>query len=46
MVRQLVMLQEGSRAGSWSPLMAQVVDKLSVDDMLALAAYTASLSPE
>jgi cytochrome c553 len=40
------MFQEGSRTGPWSPLMAQVVDKLSVDDMLALAAYTASLNPE
>lgn len=45
-VRQLVMFQEGSRAGPWSPLMAQAVEKLSLDDMLALAAYTASLSPE
>jgi cytochrome c553 len=44
--RQLVMFQEGSRTGPWSPLMAQSVAKLSVDDMLALAAYTASLSPE
>jgi cytochrome c553 len=45
-VRQLFMFQDGSRTGSWSPLMAQVVNKLSVDDMLAIAAYTASLPPD
>jgi cytochrome c553 len=44
-VRQLFSFQDGSRAGSWAPLMAQVVANLSVDDMLALAAYTASLQP-
>jgi cytochrome c553 len=45
-VRQLFSMQDGSRAGSWEPLMAQVVDKLSVDDMLAIAAYTASRNPD
>jgi cytochrome c553 len=45
-VRQLFSMQDGSRAGSWTPLMAQVVANLSVDDMLAIAAYTASLSPQ
>jgi len=44
-VRQLFSFQDGSRAGSWAPLMAQVVANLTVDDMLALAAYTASLKP-
>jgi cytochrome c553 len=38
-------MQDGSRAGVWQPLMAQVVSNLSVDDMLAIAAYTASRSP-
>jgi cytochrome c553 len=44
-VRQLFSMQDGSRAGAWQPLMAQVVSRLSVDDMLAIAAYTASRSP-
>ena len=44
-VRQLFSFQDGSRAGSWAPLMAQVVANLTVDDMLVLAAYTASLKP-
>ena len=44
-VRQLFSFQDSSRAGSWAPLMAQVVANLTVDDMLALAAYTASLKP-
>ena len=44
-VRQLFSFQDGSRAGSWAPLMAQVVANLTVDDMLALGAYTASLKP-
>ena len=44
-VRQLITFQDGSRAGSWAPLMAQVVANLTVDDMLALGAYTASLKP-
>lgn len=44
-VRQLLSMQDGSRAGAWQPLMAQVVSRLTVDDMLAIAAYTASRSP-
>jgi cytochrome c553 len=44
-VRQLFMMQDGSRAGSWAVLMQQVVEKLSVDDMLNIAAYTASQEP-
>jgi cytochrome c553 len=44
-VRQLYMIQDGSRSGPSAGLMQQVVQKLSVDDMLALAAYTASLAP-
>ncbi len=44
-VRQLIMFQDGSRAGAWAPLMAQAVANLAVDDMLAIAAYTASLKP-
>jgi cytochrome c553 len=44
-VRQLYMIQDGSRSGPSVALMQQVVQKLSVDDMLALAAYTASRAP-
>ncbi len=45
MVRQMFMIQNGDRAGPQSALMAQVVAKLTVEDMLNLAAYAASLEP-
>jgi len=38
-------VQSGARAGIGSALMRPVVEKLSVDDMIALAAYAAALSP-
>jgi cytochrome c553 len=41
-VRQLWDLQQGTRRGAWSALMKPVVEKLSQDDMLAIAAYVAS----
>lgn len=44
-VRQLFMLQSGERAGPHSPLMAQAVSKLSLDDMIDIAAYVSSLDP-
>src|SRR4029077_2622995 len=44
-VRQLWNMQNGDRVGNSPALMRQVVEKLSVDDMLALAAYSASLQP-
>jgi cytochrome c553 len=44
-VRQLWNMQNGDRVGVSSALMKQVVDKLSVDDMLAVSAYLASLTP-
>ena len=44
-VRQLWNMQNGERIGTSAALMKQVVDRLSNDDMLALAAYAASLSP-
>jgi cytochrome c553 len=40
-VRQLYDIQQGTRKGTWSPLMKQVVEKLSQDDMIAIAAYVA-----
>src|SRR5262245_41864588 len=44
-VRQLFDMQQGTRKGIWSELMAPVVAKLTNDDLLAIAAYTASLAP-
>jgi cytochrome c553 len=44
-VRQLWNMQNGDRVGNSAALMKQVVEKLSVDDMVALAAYAASLTP-
>jgi cytochrome c553 len=44
-VRQLFSIQDGSRGGISSALMQQVVERLTVDDMLAIAAYTASRQP-
>ena len=44
-VRQLWSIQNGERSGNSAALMQAVVAKLSVDDMLAIAAYTASRAP-
>jgi cytochrome c553 len=44
-VRQLFSIQDGSRGGISSALMQQVVERLTVDDMLTIAAYTASRQP-
>jgi cytochrome c553 len=44
-VRQLFSIQDGSRDGVSSALMQQVVERLTLDDMLAIAAYTASRQP-
>jgi cytochrome c553 len=44
-VRQLYDFQHGARAGPWSPLMASNVINLTLDDMVAVAAYAASLPP-
>jgi cytochrome c553 len=44
-VRQLFDMQDGTRSGTSAALMQQVVDRLTVDDMLAIAAYTASRQP-
>jgi cytochrome c553 len=41
-VRQLYDIQQGARKGTWSPLMKPVVDRLTQDDMIAIAAYVAS----
>jgi cytochrome c553 len=44
-VRQLFDTQRGTRKGVWADLMKPVVANLTNDDMLAIAAYTASLVP-
>jgi cytochrome c553 len=45
LVRQLYDFQQHARGGNMSALMAGVVEKLSQDDMIALAAYASSLKP-
>ncbi|MEO7135147.1 MAG: hypothetical protein ABI024_13120 [Vicinamibacterales bacterium] len=44
-VRQLFDLQQGVRKGPWSALMKSAVEKLTIDDMIAIAAYTSSRVP-
>ena len=44
-VRQMWNIQNGDRAGTSAALMKAVVDKLGNDEMLAIAAYSASLAP-
>jgi cytochrome c553 len=41
-MRQLWDMQQGSRRGEWSPLMKPVVEHLTQDDMLAIAAYVSA----
>jgi cytochrome c553 len=38
-------MQNDFRKGSWTELMKPVVEHLSTDDMLNIAAYAASLNP-
>ena len=45
-VRQLYNIQIGSNSSSAAALMKKVVEKLNEDDMIAIAAYTASLPPQ
>jgi len=45
LARQLYDLQTGNRRGLWSPLMGNVVANLAPEDIVALAAYMASLDP-
>ena len=44
-VRQLYDFRHGTRNGDWAALMKPVVEKLELDEMVAIAAYTASLAP-
>ncbi|WP_229159408.1 c-type cytochrome [Bradyrhizobium brasilense] len=45
MFRQLYDFKSGARKGANSELMKPVVENLSIDDMIALVAYSASLMP-
>jgi cytochrome c553 len=45
LIRQLYDFRAGVRGGAGSALMKPVVEKLSMDDMISLAAYAASLNP-
>ncbi len=45
LARQLYDMRQGTRHGEWTELMKPVVRQLSEQDMLNLAAYTASLQP-
>lgn len=45
LVRQMYDMQQGARKGRWTELMMPVVSKLSEEDMLNIAAYTASRVP-
>ena len=44
-VRQLFDMQQGNRKGPWSALMKNAVAKMTIDDMIAVAAFTASREP-
>jgi len=45
LARQMYDMQVGTRRGTWAPLMKAVVEKLTEDDIMALAAYAASRQP-
>ncbi len=45
LVRQMYDMQQGTRKGNWTELMKPVVSALSEEDMLNIAAYTASRTP-
>jgi cytochrome c553 len=44
-VRQLNDMQTGARTGTWVPLMRPVVEKMTLGDMISVAAYLGSLEP-
>ena len=44
-IRQLFDIQSGARSGAGSLQMRRQVGKLTVDDMIAVAAFLASLKP-
>jgi cytochrome c553 len=44
-MRQLFDMKVGARRGPWAELMTPVLEKMSVQDMMAVSAYAASLDP-
>jgi cytochrome c553 len=44
-VRQLFDMKSGARRGPWAAMMTPVLEQMSVSDMMAVAAYAASLDP-
>ncbi len=45
LVRQMWDIKQGNRNGPWTQLMKEAVAKLTIDDLVALGAYVASLKP-
>jgi cytochrome c553 len=45
MMRQLFDMKTGARHGPWAELMKPVVDRMSLQDMTAVAAFAASVLP-
>jgi cytochrome c553 len=45
LVRQMYDFKTDNRQGLWSPLMKEAVSRLTTEDMVAIAAYAASLKP-
>ena len=43
--RQLYDFKDGARHGAWSAMMKPVVQNLTLDDMIAIVAYTSSRMP-
>ena len=43
--RQLYDFKDGARHGAWSAMMKPVVQNLTLDDMIAITAYTSSRMP-
>jgi len=46
LVRQMFDMQAGARDGEWTKLMKSVVEKLSDEDLVNVAAYVSSIRPE
>jgi cytochrome c553 len=46
LVRQLNDMQAGTRHGVWTSLMKPVVDKLTAEDFVDIAAYVSSRTPQ
>ena len=44
-MRQLFDMKSGARRGPWAAMMTPVLEQMSVPDMMAVAAYAASLDP-